>query len=739
MPVSDDALQLSYAIWASEQTEQTKQTILMQRSMCIDCFCDKHACETEDIPEQGDCVLISTFVQLKRVHNPSIINNYREQLIRLERLNPTHYFHVSSFGGQFVSNADKKKMLKRHTRNVVIPGTMTEDVEFQAIANKESAIVSLYCILVATNVELDVQVFLPKSGTASHCCLNFLLLLTEHPVGSHVQPLYFGSPYQSSPRSMESDALINQLSTQPTQSHVARQIVVDLESAVITDGVIMLHTVERNDLPLCLCEAVINELMTQPSQSQSSPRSMESDALINQLSTQPTQSHVARQIVVDLESAVITDVVIMLHTVERNDLPLCLCKAVINELMTQPSQSQPARPVEDTESKSITDDVVFMHAIKCVDLPRCSVDTALHTGQYVTRSAAKQRLISLPCIMALVSALLFLMANFNSAMYLFRASVLVFESSGVIGDNTSYDFARKYYLPSTTNLTTILASAISGVTGDQTSYLAPYCVADFNEMQPSVAGSFSFLIGCRVGEAKIPGPGRSRAASSTANSTAIRQARLSAAQADCATTAADAHVVVPMMPLVPAAPPEKPYSGERNIPGRTRAASSNKSAFAIRQARLLAAQADCATTAADVEVVAPMMPLVPAVPPENPFHASADTATTAGLQAASDYFAVSNISRQTCACCNERCKTRSIKTVKAEGQWLDRLKNRLNWSHTNYGVNDVTKAYYSAPINAIHLQGLPLAPCGIVVEMDGSATVRAPLTCNANVFPTICW
>lgn len=667
MPVSDDALQLSYAIWASEQTEQTKQTILMQRSMCIDCFCDKHACETEDIPEQGDCVLISTFVQLKRVHNPSIINNYREQLIRLERLNPTHYFHVSSFGGQFVSNADKKKMLKRHTRNVVIPGTMTEDVEFQAIANKESAIVSLYCILVATNVELDVQVFLPKSGTASHCCLNFLLLLTEHPVGSHVQPLYFGSPYQSSPRSMESDALINQLSTQPTQSHVARQIVVDLESAVITD------------------------------------------------------------------------VVIMLHTVERNDLPLCLCKAVINELMTQPSQSQPARPVEDTESKSITDDVVFMHAIKCVDLPRCSVDTALHTGQYVTRSAAKQRLISLPCIMALVSALLFLMANFNSAMYLFRASVLVFESSGVIGDNTSYDFARKYYLPSTTNLTTILASAISGVTGDQTSYLAPYCVADFNEMQPSVAGSFSYLIGCRVGEAKNPGPGRSRAASSTANSTAIRQARLSAAQADCATTAADAHVVVPMMPLVPAAPPEKPYSGERNIPGRTRAASSNKSAFAIRQARLLAAQADCATTAADVEVVAPMMPLVPAVPPENPFHASADTATTAGLQAASDYFAVSNISRQTCACCNERCKTRSIKTVKAEGQWLDRLKNRLNWSHTNYGVNDVTKAYYSAPINAIHLQGLPLAPCGIVVEMDGSATVRAPLTCNANVFPTICW
>ena len=134
-----------------------------------------------------------------------------------------------------------------------------------------------------------------------------------------------------------------------------------------------------------------------------------------------------------------------------------------------------------------------------------------------------------------------------------------------------------------------------------------------------------------------------------------------------------------------------------------------------------------------------MMPIVPAFPPENPFHASSDTATTAGLQAASDYFAMSNISRQTCACCNERCKARSIKTVKAEGQWLDRLRNRLNWSHTNYRVNDVTKEYYSAPITAIHLKGLPLAPCGIATEMDGSATVRTPLTCCAIVFPTICW
>ena len=194
MPFFDDALQLRYAIWASEQKEQTKQTILMQRSMCIDRFCDKHACETEDIPEEGDCVLISTFVQFKRLHNPSIINMYRQQLIHLEQLNPTHYIHVSSFGGQCVSNADKKKMLKHHIRNVVIPGTMTEDVEFQAIANKESAIVSLYCMIVATKEELDVQVFLPTSGAAAHCCLNFLLLLTEHPVGSHVQPLYFGPP-----------------------------------------------------------------------------------------------------------------------------------------------------------------------------------------------------------------------------------------------------------------------------------------------------------------------------------------------------------------------------------------------------------------------------------------------------------------------------------------------------------------------------------------------------------------
>jgi hypothetical protein len=419
---------------------------------------------------------------------------YREHLIRLEELNPTHYYHVRSFGGQFVSNADKREMLKLHTRNVVIPGTMTEDVEFQAIANKENAIVSLYCIIVATNEELDVQVFLPTSGAAAHCCLNFLLLLTEHPVGSHVQPLYFGPP---------------SLSTQRIQSHVARQIVEDSESVAITDGVIMLHTVERNDLPLYLCDTVLNEFMMQPSQSQPAPQ-----------------------------------------------------------------------PVEDSESKSITDDVVFLDSIDCVDLPLRSVDTALQTAQYVTSSAATQRQISLPCIIALVSALLFLMTNYSSsALNLLGASVLAFGSSGVIGDKTSYDFARKYYLSSTTNLTTILASAICGVTGDQTAYSAPYCVAVFNEMQSPVAGSFSYLIGCRVGEAKKPGPGRSRAASSNVKSAfAIRQARLSAAQVACATTAAaSVDVVVPMMPLVPALPLEKLCSGEGNIPARSRAASSSPS------------------------------------------------------------------------------------------------------------------------------------------------------------------
>ena len=116
---------------------------------------------------------------------------YRQQLSQLERLNPQHYFHLSFFGGPHtIGNANKEKMLFQHARYVVIPGTFIEQIDYQAISNLERATITLYCIIVETNQELDVQVFLPTSGVPLRC-LNYLLLITEHPVGSHVQPIYF--------------------------------------------------------------------------------------------------------------------------------------------------------------------------------------------------------------------------------------------------------------------------------------------------------------------------------------------------------------------------------------------------------------------------------------------------------------------------------------------------------------------------------------------------------------------
>ena len=54
-----------------------------------------------------------------------------------------------------------------------------------------------------------------------------------------------------------------------------------------------------------------------------------------------------------------------------------------------------------------------------------------------------------------------------------------------------------------------------------------------------------------------------------------------------------------------------------------------------------------------------------------------------------------------------------MKVVKAEGQWLERLKNRLTWNHTAHVVCDRTRAYYHAPEAALDLKGIPLAPSGI--------------------------
>jgi hypothetical protein len=127
----DEDHDLSYAIWESAQTELVKQVTLAKRSKCIEDFCADKKCTTNTVLGEGDCA--TTFLQLRRPHTPPIINMYRKQLSQLERLNPSQYFHLSSFGGPHIKNANKKKMIIQHATYVAVPGTLVEQIDYQAI------------------------------------------------------------------------------------------------------------------------------------------------------------------------------------------------------------------------------------------------------------------------------------------------------------------------------------------------------------------------------------------------------------------------------------------------------------------------------------------------------------------------------------------------------------------------------------------------------------------------------
>ena len=48
------------------------------------------------------------------------------------------------------------------------------------------------------------------------------------------------------------------------------------------------------------------------------------------------------------------------------------------------------------------------------------------------------------------------------------------------------------------------------------------------------------------------------------------------------------------------------------------------------------------------------------------------------------FFANKNMSRQTCACCNEMFSPTKMKSVKPARDWLLRLRNRLSWDYTSH-------------------------------------------------------
>ncbi len=114
--------------------------------------------------------------------------------------------------------------------------------------------------------------------------------------------------------------------------------------------------------------------------------------------------------------------------------------------------------------------------------------------------------------------------------------------------------------------------------------------------------------------------------------------------------------------------------------------------------------------------------------PIHEFDGSRNASIDAGLQKASAFFSSPNVTRAICACCNELQKSKNTKVVKAEGQWLERIKNRLTWDHTAHVVCDRTRAYYHAPEAALDLKGIPLAPSGIQITLTSpeDACVNEP-------------
>jgi hypothetical protein len=75
------------------------------------------------------------------------------------------------------------------------------------------------------------------------------------------------------------------------------------------------------------------------------------------------------------------------------------------------------------------------------------------------------------------------------------------------------------------------------------------------------------------------------------------------------------------------------------------------------------------------------------IPIHGSFEGSRNASIDAGIQKASEFFSSPNVTRATCACCNELLQNaKNIRVMKAEGQWLERLKNRLTWDHTAHVI-----------------------------------------------------
>ena len=102
---------------------------------------------------------------------------------------------------------------------------------------------------------------------------------------------------------------------------------------------------------------------------------------------------------------------------------------------------------------------------------------------------------------------------------------------------------------------------------------------------------------------------------------------------------------------------------------------------------------------------------------------SQESALASALALDRQYYEKGNMTRETCACCNELVSPRNIRSVVLSQEWITRLKTRLKWSWTHWPVDDRTKAEYSVTSIFSELAEVPLAKASVKINKDGNKMV----------------
>ena len=129
------------------------------------------------------------------------------------------------------------------------------------------------------------------------------------------------------------------------------------------------------------------------------------------------------------------------------------------------------------------------------------------------------------------------------------------------------------------------------------------------------------------------------------------------------------------------------------------------------------------------------------MPEDTPVDDSSAAATKLSIsRTVNAFFANKNMSRRTCACCNELFSPSKMKSVKSAGDWLLRLRNRLSWAFTTHELTDETRRFYDVSEIEPALADVPLAKAGIVPDpsdTSGPCLVRVMTSFLLNLFSSL--